>query len=47
MLVAVALWGWAETHDGEPSFARGWLIGTVVFAVVNTAWIFLRPERTK
>jgi hypothetical protein len=47
ILMAGAIWAWAATHDGEPSFAWGWLLGTLVYALMNGAWIFLRPERTE
>ncbi len=47
ILIAVGIWVWEATHGNEMTFAWGWLIGTVIYALMNGAWIFLGPERTE
>lgn len=31
----------------DMTFAWGWLIGTLIYALMNGAWIYMRPERTE
>jgi len=44
ILIAIAIWVWPATRGDDMNSASGWLIGTLVYALINGVWIFLRRD---
>jgi len=42
ILIAIAIWVWSAARRDDMTFASGWLIGTLIYSVMNGVWIFLR-----
>jgi hypothetical protein len=47
IMMAVAIWTWAATHGDDMTFASGWLIGTLIYALMSGVWILLRRDSTQ